>query len=320
MLEDIVGFLVFSVLGLDSANKWAQALNFFVYDSVKIILLISIMITAIGVLRTYIPIQNIRSMLSGTRFGTGNIMAAMFGALTPFCSCSSIPIFLSFLKARVPIGVTFSFLITSPIINEYLVALMLPLFGWKITFMYIISGLMIGTISGIILGKMDVEKDIRKDIIDGYGKKINGKEKFQNLKDRLVYGLEESRDIISKLWAWILVGVGIGAMIHNFVPSDLIQMMLEMGGAFTVPIVTILGVPMYGSCAAIVPVAVVLFEKGIPIGTSLAFMMSVSALSLPQAIILRRAMNLRLISIFFAIVTIGIIFNGYLLNFLQVYL
>jgi hypothetical protein len=276
------------------------------------------MIAIIGFLRTYIHQDKIKKWLTNMKMGLGNLSASLFGAITPFCSCSSIPIFLGFLEAGVPLGITFSFLITSPLINEYLVVLMWGFFGWKITLAYIISGILIGTISGIILGKMKLEKHLVKDLIT---KKVKVKEAiYDNLKSRFYFGIAEARSIVRKIWLWVLVGVGIGAAIHNYVPQEIIQSIINKGGIFTVPIATLLGVPMYGSCAAIVPIAVVLFQKGIPLGTALAFMMATAALSLPEAIILRRAMKLKLIAIFFGIVTLAIIFTGYLLNALQVFL
>ncbi len=318
MLQLIVDWLVYSVLKLDSSSKLAQSLNFFVYDSIKILLLLFVMIAFIGFLRTYLPQKKVKKWLTGMKLGLGNLSASLFGAITPFCSCSSIPIFLGFLEAGIPLGVTFSFLITSPLINEYLVVLMWGFFGWKITLAYIISGILIGTISGIILGKMKLEKHLVKDLI---AKKVEIKEtKHEGIKSRVSFGINEATSITKKIWIWVLVGVGIGASIHNYVPQEVIQKIITAGGIFTVPIAVVLGVPMYGSCAAIVPIAVVLFQKGIPLGTALAFMMATAALSLPEAIILRRAMKLKLIAIFFGIVTLAIIFTGYLLNLLQTFL
>jgi hypothetical protein len=242
-------------------------------------------------------------------------MASLFGAITPFCSCSSIPIFLSFLEAGVPLGVTFSFLITSPLVNEYLVVLMLGFFGWKITLAYVISGILIGIISGLILGTMKLEKHLAKDLISS-NSTVKKEIRYYGIKKRLLFGLRESNSIIKKVWLWVLIGVGVGAAIHNYIPSELIQGIINKGGIFSVPIATILGVPMYGSCAAIVPIAVVLFQKGVPLGTALAFMMATAALSLPEAVILRRAMKLKLIVIFFGITTLAIIFTGYLFNLL----
>ncbi len=318
MLQEIVDWLMYSVFGFNSSLKWIESLNFFIYDSIKIILLLFVMILIIGFLRTYIPKDKIKNWISNKKFGLGNIAASIFGAVTPFCSCSSIPIFFSFMEAGVPLGVAFSFLITSPIVNEYLVVLMLGFFGWKITVAYVLSGILIGVIAGLILGKMKLEKHLVKDL---FNKSNEAKKEIKyNLKKRLAFGLNEATAIIKKMWIWILVGVGIGAIIHNYIPAESIQSIVSAGGFWSVPIATILGVPMYGSCAAILPIALVLFQKGLPIGTALAFMMAVSALSLPEAIILRRAMKLKLILIFFAVVAAAIILTGFLFNILQMYL
>jgi uncharacterized membrane protein YraQ (UPF0718 family) len=316
MLKVAVDWFLYALVDLDPSLKSAQAMNFFIYDSVKIILLLFVMIFAIGFLRTYIPQERVKSWLSGKKRGGGNVMASMFGAVTPFCSCSSIPIFLGFLEAGIPLGVTFSFLITSPLVNEYLAVLMLGFFGWKITLAYVVSGVLIGVFSGLILGTMRLDKHLVTDIF-ALNSKDEEEVQYYEVKDRLAFGLNESTSIIRKLWIWVLVGVGIGAVIHNYVPEEVIHGIISRGGVFSVPIATILGVPIYGSCAAIVPIAVVLFQKGVPLGTALAFMMATVALSLPEAVILRRAMKLRLILIFFGVTTLAIIFIGYLFNILQ---
>ncbi|MBL7054854.1 permease [Candidatus Woesearchaeota archaeon] len=316
MLQIAIDWAVYSILGLNPETRLAQAINFFIYDSIKIILLLFVMISIIGFLRTYISQQKIKKWLSGRKGGAGNLIASLFGAVTPFCSCSSIPIFLSFLEARIPLGITFSFLITSPLINEYLVVLMFGFFGWKITALYVTSGILIGTISGLILGKMNLEKHLVKDLI-AKNSSVKNTGNHKNIMGRVLFGLKEARSIVGKLWLWVLVGVGIGALIHNYIPQEIIQNMISKTGIFAVPIAVILGIPMYGSCAAIVPVAVVLFQKGIPLGTVLAFMMAVSALSFPEAIILRRAMKLKLIAIFFGIVGLAIILTGYLFNLIE---
>ena len=315
MLQVIVNWLVYSVLGLDPKSRLTGTLNFFIYDSIKILLLLFVMIAVIGFLRTFLSQAKVRRWLAG-RSGVSNFFASLFGAVTPFCSCSSIPIFLGFLEAGVSLGVTFSFLITSPLINEYLVVLMLGFFGWKITAMYVLSGVFIGVISGIILGKMGLEKYIVKDLIAGRPE-LNNNVRYNRFKDRLSFGLSEAISIVKKIWIWLLVGVGIGAFIHNYVPREIIQSVIAKTGFFSVPIAVVLGVPMYGSCAAIVPIAVVLFQKGIPLGTALAFMMAIAALSFPEAVMLRRAMKLKLIAIFFGVTALAIIFIGYLFNLLQ---
>ncbi len=314
MLRLIADWLAYSVLKLNPDSGIGPAINFFVYDSLKILLLLFMMISAIGFLRTFLPREKVKAWITG-RKGWGNFFAALFGAITPFCSCSSIPLFISFLDAGFPLGVTFSFLITSPLINEYLVVLMLGFFGWKITFAYIISGMAIGIVSGIILGKMKLEKYIEKDIIAVGAEDCQIRP--QGLKQRIIFGINEAGCIIKKLWLWLLLGVGLGAAIHNYVPNEAVRLIASKAGIFSVPIAVLIGVPLYGSCAAIVPIAVVLFQKGFPLGTALAFMMAVAALSLPEAVMLRRAMKLKLIMIFFGITTSGIIFTGYLFNLLQ---
>ena len=315
MLQLIVDRLVYSILKFDPGAKWAQVLNFFIYDSIKILLLLFVLILVIGIVRTFLPQQRIRQWMGRSGLA-GNFYAALFGAVTPFCSCSSIPIFFGFLEAGIPLGVTFSFLITSPLINEYLVILMLVFFGWKITTLYVLSGMAIGIVSGLILGRMYLDKYLVMDL----GEKITGSNEeilYTSFAQRVKFGWSESASITRKIWVWVLIGVGVGAAIHNYVPQGMVEGIIGKAGIFSVPIATIIGVPMYGSCAAIVPVAMVLFQKGFPLGTALSFMMAVAALSLPEAIMLRRAMHLKLIAIFFAVTTVAIIFTGYLFNFLQ---
>ncbi len=291
-----------------------EIFEFFVYDTVKIILLLYIMIFLIGILRTYIPQHKMREWLSRKKFGLSYVFAALFGAVTPFCSCSSIPIFISFIRAGVPLGVTFSFLVTSPLINEYLVVLMLGFFGLKITIAYVLFGLMLGMASGVIISKLDVNKYIVEDL--RFNADEIREEKFTNFRERFGYGSSEASSIVKKLWLWVVVGVGIGALIHNFIPQELIEGAINRAGIFSVPIAVLIGVPIYANCGAIVPIAVALFQKGVPLGTSLAFMMATAALSLPEAVILRRALKLPLIAIFFGIVAAGIVMMGYLFNFI----
>lgn len=317
-LEQLTNLAITNLFNLVPESRLAESLTFFIYDSIKILILLFVMITIAGFLRTYLSQEKLKNWLNKSKSIVAHFVASLFGALTPFCSCSSIPIFLSFLETGIPLGITFSFLITSPLVNEYLVVLMWGFFGWKITFAYIISGILIGIIAGMVLGKMKLEKHLVKDLVSKNKKSKKTKEiSYNTFNDRFRFGINEALSITKKLWLWILVGVAIGAIIHNYVPEAAIHAIISKGGIFTVPIAAIIGVPMYGSCAAIVPIALVLFEKGIPLGTALAFMMATSALSFPEAIILRRAMKLKLILIFFGVVTLGIIITGYLFNVLQ---
>ncbi len=313
MLTQLIDRLIYDWIGMDPESRFTGALHFFLYDTIKIFILLAVMIFAIGVVRTWLPEDRLKRWM-GSGGILANFIAALFGAITPFCSCSSIPIFISLLKAGVPLGVTFSFLITSPIINEYLVILMVGEFGLPVTIAYVGSGLLIGTVAGAILGKLKLEKHLEADIIaSAHTESETVKHTFNS---RLRYGWDESVTVIKQIWLWVIVGVGIGAFIHNYIPQETIHALMEATGIFSVPIATVLGVPMYGSCAAIVPIAVVLFQKGIPLGTALAFMMAMAALSLPEAIMLRRTMHLKLIGIYFGITTLAIIFTGYLLNLL----
>lgn len=315
MLQLTADWIVYSLFKFPAESRFAETLDFFIYDSLKILILLFGMIAAIGFLRTFLPHEKVRGWL-GKKKGWGNFLASLFGAMTPFCSCSSIPIFFSLIKAGIPLGITFSFLITSPLINEYLVVLMLGFFGWKITAVYILSGMMLGIVCGVILGKMKLEMHLVEDMLPTAEPELK-KKHYDGILSRVGFGLKEATAIIKKLWLWILVGVGIGAFIHNYVPEEAIQSVINKAGVFSVPAAALLGVPLYGSCAAIIPIAVALFQKGVPLGTALAFMMAISALSLPEAVMLRRAMKLPLIAIFFGVITLGIIFTGYLINALQ---
>jgi uncharacterized membrane protein YraQ (UPF0718 family) len=318
MLLTFSQWLVFDVLRMDSASLLGGVVQFFVYDTIKITGLLVVLIFIIGVIRTFIPAQRIRQFMT-LPGGLGYLAASLFGAVTPFCSCSSIPIFFAFLKAGVPLGVTFSFLITSPLVNEYVFVLMFGFFGWKIALLYALSGMVMGIVCGIILGRMKLERHLVNDIIVS-ADIDQGQGAFVHFKDRLRYGWSEAMSILAKIWVWVLAGVALGAVIHNYVPQSMIDAVMATTGIWSVPLATIVGVPMYGSCAAIVPIAVALFQKGVPLGTALSFMMAVSALSLPEAVMLRRAMRLPLILIFFAVTTVGIIVTGYLFNMVQVLL
>lgn len=314
MLLQLTDWLIYSVFRMARETPFSNAVHFFIYDSIKIFLLLAFMIFVIGVIRSYLPAQTIRKWMSGK--GTASyVMAAVFGAVTPFCSCSSIPIFFGFLSAGVPLGVAFAFLIASPLINEYLVVLMFGFFGWKIAVLYALSGLALGTFIGMLLGKLNLESNLEPDFSAQENNMSSAA--FHSFGERLRFGANEAMAIIQKIWIWVLAGVGVGALIHNYVPQESIQQLMEKTGPFSVPLAVLLGVPMYGSCAAIVPVAVVLFQKGLPLGTALAFMMAITALSLPEAIMLRRAMNLKLIAIFFGLTALAMIFTGYVFNFLQ---
>ena len=318
MLNEFVGFILYNLLKLNPEIQINQMLHFFIYDSIKILLLLFGMVAIIGTLRTYISREKIKKWLIKRKNISANLVASIFGALTPFCSCSSIPLFFGFIDAGVPLGVTFSFLITSPLVNEYLVVIMLGFFGWKITGLYVVFGILVGVLAGKILGRMNLENQLTRH----FRKKTNTTKqlKFKTFKDRVIYGLDEAYLMVKSLWIWVLVGVGIGALIHNYVPKEIIESVITQGRYFTVPLATLLGVPIYGSCIAVVPIASALFEKGLSLGTALSFMMAASALSLPQAVILKKAMKWKLLAMFFGIVIVGIILIGYIFNLVQLFI
>jgi uncharacterized membrane protein YraQ (UPF0718 family) len=320
MLTRIVDWFVFDLLRLSHEAAMTHVLHFFLYDTIKIFLLLLVMISVVGFLRSFISEEAVKKSFAKHTFGA-HLGAALFGALTPFCSCSSIPIFLGFVRTGVPMGVLFTFLITSPLINEYLVVLMLGTFGVKVTAAYVGLGLVLGLIAGWILGRLKTETMMEGDIAGGAcGCGGHGHEEHKEIKGfmaRARFGVGEAVSIMQKIWLWIIAAVAIGAFLHNYVPAEAIQKYVATMGVFGVPLAVLFGVPLYGSCAAIVPIAVVLFEKGLPLGTTIAFMMAISALSLPEAVILRRAMKPKLIALFFGITALGIVIIGYALNFLQ---
>lgn len=313
MWQESVNVLVYEWLKMPHGEKLSDALNFFIYDTVKILFLLTMIIFAVTLLRSYFSTEKVREYLSRRNEYTGNVLAALFGIITPFCSCSAIPLFLGFLQARIPLGVTFSYLISAPLNNEIAIAMLLTMFGWKVAVLYIGFGLMVAIVGGIIIGKMGLEKEILIEIkpIEGEIKADVQKIAF---KTRLQDAKEYTADILYKIWLYVLIGVGVGAFIHGYVPTEFITSIAGADNPFAVPLATLLGVPMYSNAAGVMPLIEVLTAKGMLMGTALSFMMAITALSLPEAMILKRIMSLKLIGIFFGTVTLGIIGVGYLFN------
>ena len=311
--EKLVDFFVYSFLGLDKTNHLSSALHFFIFDTVKIFILLLLIIYAVSYLRTWFNVEKVRAYLQGKSLFLGNIFASLFGIITPFCTCSAIPLFLGFIQARIPIGVTFSFLISAPMNNEIAIAILFSLFGWKITAIYIGFGLLVAIIGGYIIGLIGAEKYILMDIKPLDGKledvKINLSAK-QRHNEAKAYTL----DILKKIYLYVIIGVGIGAFIHGFVPTDFIVKYAGSDAWYSVPIAVILGIPMYASAAGVMPLIEVLTSKGMLLGSALAFMMSVTALSLPEAMILKRILHTKLIILFFSIIGFGIVCVGYIFN------
>ena len=312
-IQLLADWLTYKVLDFVPKTAPANAVNFFIYDIVKILILLSVIIFVVSIIRSYLPPEKIRVILSRKNKYVGNVLASLLGIITPFCSCSAIPLFLGFIQAGVPLGTTFSFLVASPMINEVALVLLLGMFGWKIAFMYIISGLIISIFSGIIIGKMKVERLVESFV---YENKLNEDIDLltMKMKERIVYAKNYTLDILKKVWPYILIGIGIGAWIHGYIPADFLVKYAGADKWYAVPLVVLIGIPLYSNAAGIIPLVSVLTEKGVAIGTTLAFMMSVTALSLPEFMILKRVMKVKLIFIFAGIVGIGIIFTGYLFN------
>lgn len=311
--EQMVDKLVFGVFGMDKSSDFALALHFFIYDTVKIYILLVLIIFAVSFLRTYFNTEKVRVYLQGKSEFTGNVLAALFGIITPFCSCSAIPLFLGFMQARIPIGITFSFLISSPMNNEIAIALLFGLFGWKITALYIGFGLVVAIIGGFFIGKMGMEKYVLIPVtpMNGDLEEVSIKLSLaQRSKDAWNY----TYDIVYKIYPYVLLGVGIGAFIHGYVPTDFIVKYTGSNTWYSVPLAVLLGVPMYSSAAGVMPLIEVLTSKGMLLGTALSFMMAITALSLPEAMILGRILHVKLIATFFGIVALGIMGVGYVFN------
>lgn len=315
-LQAIADLLTYDLVGLSADSHLGSSVNFFLYDVPKILLLLSGMIFLITVLQTFINPQRVRELVSGRAEGIGNVVAALFGAITPFCSCSSVPLFIGFVEAGVPLGITFSFLVTSPIMNEVAFVLLLGLFGWKVAALYLVSGITIGIVAGIILGRMKLERYVEDFVyqLQGRGRQAAGMEERLNWTERFERASSSTREIVGKVWLFVTIGVGIGAFIHGFVPEGALTNIMGEGAWWSVPISVLLGVPLYSNAAGIIPVVSALLDKGASLGTVLAFMMSVVALSLPEMIILRRVLKPRLIIIFVSVVALSIVITGYLFN------
>ena len=314
MLKDFAHYLVYSLFGMAQGTRVSGALEFFIYDTIKIFLLLSVIIFAVSIIRSYFPPERTKRILSHKREFIGNVLAALLGIVTPFCSCSAVPLFIGFVEAGVPLGVTFSFLISSPMVNEVAVVLLWGLFGWKIALIYLGAGLLVAIIAGMIIGKLKLERWVEEYVykIKSLGAAIDMAK--QTFRDRLVYARENTTDILKKVWAFVLVAIGIGGFIHGYVPEDFLVKYAGPQNPFGVPVAVALGVPLYSNAAGVIPIVYALMEKGMSMGTVLAFMMAVTALSLPEMIILRKVLKIKLLAVFVGIMTVTIIGVGYLFN------
>ena len=312
MLKNFADYIVFNLLTLKPGSRLGEALDFFIYDTIKIFLLLAVIIFVVAIVRSQFPPEKTRKILSHKREYIGNVMAALLGVVTPFCSCSAVPLFIGFVESGVPLGVTFSFLVSSPMVNEVALVLLWGLFGWKIALIYIGTGLVVAIISGIVIGRLRMEKHVQDYVWEM--QVGNGEIVEKTFREKLDFAREYTLGLLKKIWPYVIIGIGVGAFIHGYVPQDFLARWAGRDNPFAVPVAVALGVPLYSNAAGVIPIVHALMEKGMAIGTVLAFMMAVTALSLPEAIILSNVLKKPLLATFFGIVATAIIIVGYLFN------
>ncbi len=318
-LQNIADYLVYNAFGFEQGSRLAEALNFFIYDTVKILMLLFVIIFLMGIVNSYFPIERVKNYLSRKKlYGFEYLMASLFGTVTPFCSCSSVPLFIGFVSGGIPLGVTFAFLVTSPLVNEVAIGLFAGLFGIKTTAIYVLSGVLLGMVSGMILQLFNLEKYLSPWVKDILARAEKDQETYiqekQPFKQRLPVITNEAIKIIKGILPYLIAGIAVGGLMHGYVPEGFFEKYMSKDNWFAVPVSTLLAVPMYSNASGILPVVQVLVAKGVPLGTAIAFMMGVVGLSLPEAMLLKKVMTWRLIAIFFGTVTLCIIISGYLFN------
>ena len=318
-IQDFANWLVYDTFGMLEGAHLAEALNFFIYDSIKITLLLVVIIFFMGIVNSYFPIDKVRNYLSRNKlYGFEYVMASLFGVVTPFCSCSSVPLFIGFVRGGIPLGVTFAFLITSPLVNEVAIGLFIGLFGIETTLIYVISGILLGVFSGLILSKFNLERFLTPWVKEVLAKAQKEEDVFIAEKTPLLKRLpviwDEVVSILKGVIPYVLIGLAIGGLMHGYIPEGFFEQYMSKDNLFAVPVATLMAVPMYMNASGVLPVVQVLVSKGIPLGTAIAFMMGVVGLSLPEAMLLKKVMTFKLIGIFFGVVTICIIISGYLFN------
>lgn len=305
-----------AIMPVDRASHLGGALQFFFYDTPKVLMLLTGIVFVMGVLNSWFTPERTRFLLAGRTEGVANVMAASLGVVTPFCSCSAVPLFIGFLQAGVPLGVTFSFLIAAPMVNEVALTLLFAMFGWKVALLYLVLGLSVAIVSGVIIGRLKMEAYLEDWVRDMPRVQATAEEASLSLSDRLNAGFTSVREIVGKVWPYILLGIAIGAGIHGWVPEEFMASFMGKEAWWSVPLAIVIGIPMYTNAAGVIPIVQALLAKGAALGTVLAFMMSVIALSLPEMVILRKVLKVRLIATFVGVVAVGIMLVGYLFNFL----
>lgn len=314
MLQNFADLLVYQWIGFTPGTTLGEAFNFFVYDSLKIFFMLTVIIFGVSILRSYFPAERTKKILSHKRELYGNIVAALLGIVTPFCSCSAVPVFIGFVESGVPLGITFSFLISSPMVNEVAIVLLWGLLGWKIALLYIVSGVSIAIIAGYIIGKCKLEHLVEEYV---YQIKVGEVEVVkQSFPERVRYAIDYTKEILKKVWLYVVIAIAIGGFIHGYAPEDFLAKYAGKDNIWAVPMAVLIGVPLYSNAAGVIPIVTALIQKGMSLGTALAFMMAVTALSFPEMIILRNVLKPKLIAIFIAIMAIAIMFTGYLFNFI----
>ncbi|HVP95068.1 MAG TPA: permease [Methanoregulaceae archaeon] len=312
LLQLFADWITYSVLGIAQGSPLASSVDFFIYDSIKVTALLAIIVFFVGIIRTFITPQKVKKWVGGRTEGIGNAIAALLGVPTPFCSCSAVPLFIGFVESGVPLGITFSFLIASPLINEVAVAMLFALFGWQIAALYIVSGLIIAIIAGIIIGRLHLENQVEEFVYKC--KMYDNPDKPMTWRDRFDFAVEESKSITLKVLPYILIGIAIGSIIHGYAPADFLVNIAGPDNPLAVPIAVLIGIPLYSNAAGMLPIMQVLTSKGMAMGTALAFMMSVVGLSLPEMIILRKVIKVKLIAVFVGILFVAITLTGLLFN------
>lgn len=316
-LQPLTDWLVFSVLQMQPGSQLTEAIRFFIFEVPKVILLLALIIFFVGVIRSYFSPERTRKMLEGKSLLTGNIMAALLGIVTPFCSCSAIPLFLGFVEAGIPLGVTFSFLIAAPMINEVAIGLLFVMFGWKIALIYVLTGLFIAIVSGWVIGRFKLERWVEDWVYKTHMGTNTFEQEKPTLADRVKAGFVAVKEIVGKVWLYIIIGIAVGAGAHGYIPESFMVSIMGESAWYSVPLSVLIGVPLYSNAAGIIPIVSVLIEKGAALGTALAFMMAVIGLSLPELIILRKVLKMPLILTFVGIVATGIMLVGFLFNFIM---
>lgn len=312
-IQPLANWITYSLIGFQTGSHLGESIAFFLYDVPKILLLLSGMIFLISILRTFFSPERTRALLGGKRQGIGNVMAALLGIVTPFCSCSAVPLFIGFVESGIPLGITFSFLIAAPTINEVAIVMLFGLFGWKVTALYIASGLMIAIVAGMIIGRLNMERYVEDFVWQVQSNGVLLGEKLTWM-DRIQRSWESVKEIVAKVWLYVVIGIAVGAGIHGFVPEAALAGIMGKQAWWSVPAAVLLGIPLYSNAAGVIPIVSALMEKGASLGTVLAFMMSVVGLSLPETIILRRVLKPQLIAVFVGTVATAIIITGYLFN------